>query len=990
MNNALQMFCKMALPIEGSLPTLRTVSLLRQPTMNRLLTLLFFCSGATALVYEVVWSKYLALMFGSTVQAQTVVLAVFMGGLALGNRLFGNRADLMARPVGVYGIIEMGIGIYALLFPFLFAFADGVFIRLGANLLESSGKLLILKGVLSVSLLIIPTVLMGGTLPLVAAWLQKRSTDAGKGSAGFYAVNTFGAVAGAGLAGFYLVRQFGMPTTLQIAGVINLLIGIIAIVLAKREVLNAQETSPLSVQNESATGKPVLNNRTVLCLLVFFTGAVSLGLEVLASRSLSMIFGASLQAFSVMLMAFILGVGGGGLWVAWLRKQTFKESTIAIPLLIAAGLIAVFLLTIEYWAVLYIKIRHSSGATDKYLYHQVISTVISLVVIGIPAGLIGSVLPLCMRILSKESAGFGAQVGKLLTCNTLGAVCGALVTGFILMPALGLRMAIGLMGMLLALAALGIAFRSKQSKLITVSSAAAGVLLLVSVMGGESWQFTLSSGIFRTTPDEITDGYFSKLRERDQLLYYRDGTDATVAVVTDRQPRPTSERVLSINGKPDGSVIGDLSTEYLLAHLPMMSRPHSKDVFVLGFGTGITAGALTAHPVESITVAENCAPVLEAAKHFEPWNRGVLTNKLTGLYREDARTVLKLSERQYDIIISEPSNPWTSGIGSVFSREFYQLASSRLRDGGIMAQWFHIYEMSDDVVELVLRTFNSVFPVMEIWETRNGDLILLGGKQPWKSSPQTFSEAFERPGVKKDMDAIDLSSPAAVFARQVCSQNTAFAVAGEGLVQTDAHPVLEYEAPKAFYRGIAAYRLFHWDERTSQAALASQEKREALSKLTDKELLEIFGFYGSANVPLIEYVAWRNSARGSRQHAIYTEKPFMDIIFRLPETFPAEPQIPGNTPGIIAHFLKAEALLYQTSTRMEGATQLEQLLQSLNQQESNQPHASLKIGSYAAKAARAHYMNGDPQRALACVELGLKKEPSDPQLQFLKRLFQTN
>src|SRR6185503_15092934 len=200
-----------------------------------LVPLLFFCSGATALVYEVVWSKYLTLMFGSTVQAQTVVLAVFMGGLALGNRLFGARADKSPQPLAIYGYIELAIGLYAFFFDSFYQFADTVFVRLGTGQLDHRAWLLVLKGVLSVTLLLGPTILMGGTLPLLAAWLQRQSSDAGRWSARFYSINSLGAVVGAGLAGFYLVRVLGMVSSLQLTALVNVLIGITAVGLARRQ-----------------------------------------------------------------------------------------------------------------------------------------------------------------------------------------------------------------------------------------------------------------------------------------------------------------------------------------------------------------------------------------------------------------------------------------------------------------------------------------------------------------------------------------------------------------------------------------------------------------------------------------------------------------------------------------------------------------------------------------------------------------------------------
>ena len=185
----------------------------------------------------------------------------------------------------------------------------------------------------------------------------------------------------------------------------------------------------------------------------------------------------------------------------------------------------------------------------------------------------------------------------------------------------------------------------------------------------------------------------------------------------------------------------------------MAARPEAKDVFILGLGSGITGGAILGHPVEHLTIAENCEPVIRAAKYSERWNRGVLTNQVTKLCTEDARTVLKLSPQTYDIIITQPSNPWMAGVGSVFSREYYRLTgASRLKEGGIMAQWFHVYDMHDGIVNLVLRTFGSVFPYTEIWDSGSGDLVLLGSMKPWKSDPSVFGKLFERTAPKQDFE----------------------------------------------------------------------------------------------------------------------------------------------------------------------------------------------------------------------------------------------
>jgi spermidine synthase len=261
--------------------------------------LLFFVSGATALIYEVIWSKHLALMFGSTVQAQTVVLAVFMGGLALGNKIFGKRAGFLKQPLAAYGYIEAVIGIYAALFPKLYAFADTIFVTLGSKVAENSTALLLIKAVLSVSLLIIPTVLMGGTLPLLAAWLERRETDAGRGSAQFYSTNSLGAVFGAGLAGFFLVRKFGLTGSLQYAAAANFIIAGLAILFSRKAPAAPQPVA-------SAPEHPILPPRAALAI-VAITGGVSMGLEVGASRAVALVGGGSVQACASVLMAFILG-----------------------------------------------------------------------------------------------------------------------------------------------------------------------------------------------------------------------------------------------------------------------------------------------------------------------------------------------------------------------------------------------------------------------------------------------------------------------------------------------------------------------------------------------------------------------------------------------------------------------------------------------------------------------------------------------------------
>jgi spermidine synthase len=804
---------------------------------------LFFFSGATALVYEVVWSKFLSQMLGSTIYAQTIVLAAFMGGLALGNAIFGRRSDRMIQPVRTYGILEIIIGIYALLFPLLDRAADHVFVSLGTPIAEHSGLLLVLKAVLSVALLLGPTILMGGTLPLLAAWLQKSSDDAGRRSARFYSVNSLGAVAGAACAGFWLVQSFGMVRTLQITALVNVIVGLSAIILS-RPVSAEDQNKPTSAM-EPASAPEITRSAG---MLVAVTGGVSMGLELLSSRSLALIFGSSLQSFAVVLIAFILGIGLGSAWIASPRRARSSERVLVILLCLAAAWTALLVFNISHWVDFYRIARTGLARTPTgYVYHELMTVGMSLVILGLPAAWIGAVLPLVIRTVSREGHDLGAQVGRLLTWNTLGAVCGTLITGFILMPGIGLRNAFAVLTLILAFVALMVALR--QGWLAGLAGAACICALAASIFifGGKNWQYAMSSGIFRVWETTFDPRLMSIRKDHIKLLYYKDGADATVSIEQVDGIIGTPEIGLRINGKPDAGTAVDLGNQLLLGHLPLLSKPGAKDVFVLGLASGMTAGATLAYPIERLDLAENCAPIVEASHFFDDWNHHVLADPRTHLWKEDARTVLKLHQQKYDTIITEPSNPWTVGVGSVFSREFYELAASRLKPGGIMTQWFHVYETTDGVVELVLRTFRSVFPYVEIWDTGSGDIIMLGALQPWPTGPAVFKQGFANERVKTDLWMIDIQTPETLFTRQLASQRTGFAIASDGPLQTDRNPILEYAAPRAFFLSPNSRFLDRFDERSRQQLLSPREKAAVLSSLPPAEVQLVFSDFSTMN-----------------------------------------------------------------------------------------------------------------------------------------------
>ncbi len=540
-------------------------------------------------------------------------------------------------------------------------------------------------------------------------------------------------------------------------------------------------------------------------------------------------------------MAFILGIGLSGMIISsrgW-RPEFLRSAPFAL-LVLAATAITLLVAGMTHWVEIYRQIRTGLAQTAMgYRLHQVVMAAFAIMLLGIPAGLIGAILPVCIRAQAPTS-GLGDRVGRLLTWNTLGAVGGVLVTGFLIMPGLGLRGAfLFVAGLLATVAFIGSKFIG--NKRFLVGSLTAGILItFVSLFGGEGWRHVLSSGVFRARETTILPGTMQRRQQHVKLLFYEDAPDATVTVEEGDGIGSPADVGLRINGKPDASANGDLSSQLLVAQLPIFAKPGSKDIFVVGFGSGISAGSLLNHPIQRLDVAENCEPVLRAGRFFERWNNGILKDPRVTIWTEDARTVLKLTKHHYDILISQPSNPWMAGVGSVFSREYYQLAASRLKPGGIMAQWFHIYEMHDGIVNLVLRTFGGVFPFIEIWDVSGGDIVILGSLSPWESSVQQFQRVFENEKARRDLANIGVTSPTHLWARQFASQDTARYIPGDGPTQSDEFPVLEYEAPKAFFIGANAQMLNRFDERTWQQGLANSLKRSALTNLSLADLFGVF------------------------------------------------------------------------------------------------------------------------------------------------------
>jgi spermidine synthase len=606
-----------------------------------------------------------------------------------------------------------------------------------------------------------------------------------------------------------------------------------------------------------------------------------------------------------------------------------------------------------------------------------------MVVLGLPAGMLGAVLPMLMRVVAGAGLSLGERVGRLLTWNTLGGVAGVLITGFVLMPQAGLRGAFGILALILCAVAGWAVWRSESRLAMALPGGVAALLLALLAGSGEGWRHVLSSGAFRARESEPDFSVMERRKQHVQILFYEDAPDATVTIERGDGIGSPAETGLRVNGKPDASSQADLSSQLLMGHLPLLARSESKDVFILGLGSGITGGAVLCHGVERVVIAENCEPVVRAAKWFEQWNGGVLTDPRASIRVEDARTMLKLSPQLYDVIITQPSNPWTVGVGSVFSQEYYELAASRLKEGGLVAQWFHAYEMHDGILLLVLRTFSSVFPYVEVWDSEAGDIIMLGSKRPWPATPEALRKGFTREPVRRDLARIGITSPETLLARQLASQRTAFAIAGDGAIQRDWFPILEYEAPKAFHMGITSDVLSQFDERGTQWLLATAEKTAALRGLEEAELRAVFAKFTSVNSKLRSYLRWRLDAPAGDARPEPNELRAMACVFRPTGPAPMTQPIPNSANPEARSVISVLEQLKRGNAgeRQQGLRDFEGLLRERH------PAASWSVAACAAEAARTGMAHGDWAAAWPILNLALKHEPDDRQLQYLARIF---
>lgn len=783
----------------------------------------FFLSGATGLVYEVIWVRMLALVFGHTVLAVTTVLTAFMAGLGAGSYLAGQRVDGWRKTLPAYGILEIVIGAFCLVTPLLFSGAEAIYIRLFQWFEFSYYVFSMVQFLVIFAILVVPTAAMGATLPVLSRFFVREAEAIGERVGLLYALNTFGAVLGSFAAGFYLIPTMGLRTTLYLGATVNIGIGVLVLVfdrhLARLDAGQpAPKTAPRQAPLSAPEGYPAAEGRKgawawVALVGLAFSGAASMIYEVAWTRALALIIGTSTYAFSTMLVSFLSGITLGG-WAfsrLWGRRPLSPASFGLLELgigLSALATTAVF----ERMPELFLRGFQISQAHGFILAVQFS---LSLLAMLIPTILIGATFPCVVQIVTGGLQRVGSDVGKTYSLNTLGAIVGSYSAGFILIPLLGIQATLKVAtatNLAIAIAAFGAAIgRLGPAGRGAFAAAVLALPLAVWIPPWDKAVMTSGVAIYGNLILRAWRGdNLKELLGARQILYYKDGMSATVTVV-----RVQDHTVLKVNGKTDAGNGADMHTQLMSGHLPAFLHPEARRALVIGLGSGVTVGAALQHPLEAVDVVEIEPAVVEASHFFARENRRALADPRVRLRIGDGRNFLLGTRASYDVIISEPSNPWISGMGNLFSREFFQLAAGHLRPDGLMVQWVQGYSLFPEDFKMVVRTFRSVFPYTTVWNTVAPDFLLIGSKRPLTMDMQRLSARYaDRPTIREDLARIGMRSPWGVLADFVLGDVETARFSRRAALNTDDLPLLEFSAPRSLYaetiplnqRVIRAYR----------------------------------------------------------------------------------------------------------------------------------------------------------------------------------------
>jgi len=752
--------------------------------LNFIILLIFLLSGFAGLAYELVWVKTLSLIFGVSSPAITTVLASFMGGLALGSLIFGHRADRSRSPLRLYAVLEVGIGVSALLLPYLFSVINGIYVLMAQTFPSHSWLFTTTRFLLCFAVLLVPTTLMGGTLPAISRFLVVRFDQVGRGVGLLYGVNTVGSILGCLATGFLLLRFLGAHATTLVAVALNLTAALVAFRIAAQysriRPLSATTTlQPSQQQNGASQSAPARHSaaehghRTLSTfVLVSFgvAGATSLAYEVLWTRVLIYFVGVSIYSFTMILATFLTGLALGSLCFARIADRR-KDLLLVFGLLeLAIGLCAVYLLqttgvVLSFRVAYFPQLTRLAGDLAK----------VSLLIL-VPTFLMGAVFPIVTKLYTPSVSRLGGSLGKLYAANTIGAVVGSLLAGFVLLPPLGAQKSIILVAAInLVLGVLALLLSPTRTRRRQWGLGIAIPVLLV--------------GAFLSVRIRPTVIYCRAFQTEglNELLYYHEGAEASLAVLGGAD----DTRGLNINGETTAYThYPDIVVHKMLGHIPVLLAKDPHAALIIGFGLGSTAWSMAQYPLQRIDCVELVPEEIETARYFLPENGGVLYDPRFHFIVGDGRNYLLTSENSYDVISVNAIHPAFSPY--LYTREFYQLCKSRLGKDGVMCAWV---PLNTEYFATVLKTFQSVFPHTSVWYCNIGHLVVTGTSQSLTVDFSRWQARMSQPAVRDNLAEVWLDDPVRLLSNLVLNEHTLRAACAQAALNTDDLPCVQFRSP---------------------------------------------------------------------------------------------------------------------------------------------------------------------------------------------------
>ena len=708
---------------------------------------IFLASGIAALVYEVVWMRWLALTFGVSTYAVSTVLATFMAGLAGGSYYFGRWVDRRRNPLFAYAILELFIGLYALAVPSLFAAMRSLFVELH-RLELSSLEFALARALLAGVLLIPPTILMGGTFPILVRFFVRHRGEVGRSAGLLYFLNTLGATLGTLAAGFYFIEHFGLRQSNFVAATVNFGVAAVAAALSwrlrKRPPGSDRSQTLATRDSERETAIPSVSSvvlwLSLLCIGV--SGFASLAYEVLWSRALTRYLYNSTYAFTTMLATFLVGIAlGSAIYSAWLSR--LRRPVIlfaALQFLVGIG----FLLSSFLFRELSTLSTDLMGSVEVTSFGQSISTMFlrSALILFLPTLFLGATLPLATDICTRGVERLGFGLGRVYAINTLGSVLGALGASFVLIPWLGMQPSVVFLIILnfIMAGALGVVGVQGRGMRLTVAGFALGSIAAAT--------YLVPGNLFTSTFK--ADG--------QSLVYYNEGVTDTVGVI---EYGPKNQRTIVYGDQRGTAGTNTVPWNFFFAHLPMLLHPGEPErILHICFGVGNSLAAVASYP--SVTLVDNVelSPnAIRAAPYF--WtNDNVLANPKVKTHIEDGRTFVLGTEQTYDVILLEPPEIFTAGVVNIYTKEFYQDAASKLAPDGLLVQWLMVGQLPLEDEAMFFRALSDAFPYVTAWQQlTNGPILLVGHKRPFEVDFAKVLEKMKRPNVLRDMKRIPLHGP---------------------------------------------------------------------------------------------------------------------------------------------------------------------------------------------------------------------------------------